>query len=193
MGRNKNFIEEEALDKAIEVFQIQGFRATSPEELVKVMGLSRSSMYATFGDKQGLLLKALHRYRQLTRDSLDKIMTETSGPIDGIEKIFDLSVAGCYHPGAPSGCFLVNSIIEFGPEDADALKIVKDSYDDCRNALLHFITLGQKNKALSKKLDADTMADYLMNTISGMVVSAKAGLDESACRRVVQQTLSVFQ
>jgi TetR/AcrR family transcriptional repressor of nem operon len=192
MGRNKNFIEEEALDKAIEVFQTQGFRATSPEELVKVMGLSRSSMYATFGDKQGLLLKALHRYRQLTGNSLDKIMAETTDPIDGIEKVFDLSVAGCYHPGAPSGCFLVNSIIEFGPEDADALKIVKDSYDDCRNALLHFIKLGQKNKAF-KKLDAETMADYLLNTISGMVVSAKAGLDESACRRVVQQTLSVFK
>jgi TetR/AcrR family transcriptional repressor of nem operon len=144
MGRNKNFIEEETLDKAIVLFQLQGYRSTTPEDLVNFLGLSRSSLYATFGDKRELLIKALKRYRQLTGDALKKIMEEHTEPIKGIEKIFDVSIEGCYHPGMPSGCFLVNSIIEFGPEDNDALAIVQDSYQDCRNALLYFIRLSEK-------------------------------------------------
>lgn len=193
MGRNKNFIEDETLDKAIVLFQLQGFRTTSPQELVKFLGLSRSSIYATFGDKRGLLIKALNRYRQLTKDSLEKIIEDNKDPVKGIEKIFDVSVAGCYHPGMPSGCFMVNSIIEFGPEDSDALQIVRDSYADCRNALLYFIKLAKKNVASFKELNVETTTDYLMNTISGIVVSAKAGLDEPACRRLVKQTLSIFK
>jgi TetR/AcrR family transcriptional repressor of nem operon len=193
MGRTKNFIEEETLDKAIELFQLQGYRTTSPEELVKFLGISRSSMYATFGDKRGLLIKALNRYRQLTADSLEKITAESKGPVDGIERIFDISVEGCYHPGVPSGCFLVNSIIEFGPEDGEALQIIKDSYEDCRSALLHFVKMGKKNTPAFKNLNVQTTTDYLMNAITGIVVSAKVGMDELACRRLVKQTLSVLK
>ncbi|MET0634377.1 MAG: TetR/AcrR family transcriptional regulator [Chitinophagaceae bacterium] len=193
MGRNKNFIEDQVLDKAIELFQLQGYRTTTPEELVEYLGISRSSIYATFGDKRGLLVKALNRYRQLTRDSLKKIVKENTNPINGIEKIFELSVAGCFHPGMPSGCFMVNSIIEFGPEDGETLQIVRESYEDCRNALFHFVRMAKKNKASLKKLDASITTNYLMNTISGIVVSAKVGMDEQACRRLVAQTLSVFK
>ncbi|WP_426669805.1 TetR/AcrR family transcriptional regulator [Mucilaginibacter sp. McL0603] len=193
MGRIKNFIEEETLDKAIELFQLQGYRTTSPEEIVKFLGISRSSLYATFGDKRGLLLKALNRYRKLTADSLEKITLESKDGVEGIERIFDISVTGCYHPGLPSGCFMVNSIIEFGPEDGDALQIVKDSYEDCRNALLHFVKMGKKSKPTFKKLNVETTTDYLINAISGMVVSAKVGMDEAACRRLAEQTLSVLK
>lgn len=192
MGRNKNFIEEETLDKAIVLFQLQGYRATSPEELVRHLGLSRSSLYATFGDKRELLIKALKRYRQLTGDALQQVIEAHTDPIKGIGKIFDISVEGCYHPGMPSGCFLINSIIEFGPEDNDALRIVRDSYQDCRNALLHFIRLSKKNQVSLRKPEMEIIADYLMNTISGMVVSAKAGMEEAACRRVVKKALSAL-
>jgi len=37
------------------------------------------------------------------------------------------------------------------------------------------------------------LVDYLLNTISGMVISAKAGMEENACRRMVEQTLSFLR
>lgn len=42
-------------------------------------------------------------------------------------------------------------------------------------------------------LDSHITADYLMNSISGIIVSAKAGMDEQACRLVLNKTLSVFR
>ncbi|MFP3594326.1 TetR/AcrR family transcriptional regulator [Chryseobacterium sp. SIMBA_038] len=190
MGRNKNFIEEEILDKAIVVFQERGFTATSPEELVKHLGLSRSSLYSTFGDKRALLIRSLNRYHELTGEALNKIKIDNIDPTQGIEQVFELAIQGCYHPGKPNGCFLVNSIIEFSPEDNGPLEIVQESYRECRDALVHFIEI-RKNTSLSfKNIDVEITADYLINAISGMVVSAKAGMDEKACRLMVKKTLS---
>jgi TetR/AcrR family transcriptional repressor of nem operon len=192
MGRNKNFIEEEILDKAIVVFQERGYTATSPEELVKHLGLSRSSLYSTFGDKRALLIRSLNRYHELTREALNKIKKDNTDSVQGIEQVFEMAIQGCYHPGKPSGCFLVNSIIEFNPVDNGPLQIVRESYQECRDALVHFINIGKNSISSFKNMDTEVTADYLMNAISGMVVSAKAGMDEKACRLMVKKTLSLF-
>ncbi|MDJ1506545.1 TetR/AcrR family transcriptional regulator [Xanthocytophaga agilis] len=190
MGRNKNFVEEDILDKVIILFQKQGYNSTSPEQLVSFLGLSRSSIYSTFGDKRELLIKALQRYRQITKASLDKIIKESNDPLSGIWQIFNMSVDGCYHPENPSGCFLVNSIVEFGSEDSEARQILNDSYTDCRDALCHFLQLTNRNMSNGS---LQILADYLINAICGIVISAKAGMNEKQCRNVVEMTLSVLK
>src|SRR5260370_8933136 len=62
MARPKEFKEGEALRKAVSLFCQQGFAATSTDELMRVMGIGRQSMYDTFGDKRALFLKALEMY-----------------------------------------------------------------------------------------------------------------------------------
>ncbi|CAM3441730.1 TetR/AcrR family transcriptional regulator [Sphingobacterium prati] len=193
MGRKKNFIEEDILDRSIVLFQQLGYHATSPEELVNHLKISRSSLYATFGDKRGLLIRALHRYSKLTTDALEQIRRNAKNPRDGISKIFDLAVKGCYHPGMPNGCFLVNSIIEFGPHDEQALQIIQQSYNDSRYAIFHFLEMLKNSSPSHSDLDVETITDYLVNTMSGMVVSTKAGMDEEACRKMIEQTLSILK
>ncbi len=52
------------LSKAMEVFWRRGYEAASLAELLQNMGISRKSMYDTFGNKQALFLKALEHYAQ---------------------------------------------------------------------------------------------------------------------------------
>jgi len=51
MARPKAFIEEQALDAAINVFREHGFEGTSAEMLVRALKIGRQSLYDTFGDK----------------------------------------------------------------------------------------------------------------------------------------------
>lgn len=189
MARNRNFDEQEILDKAIELFKVRGYRGTTPEELVNTLNISRSSLYNTFGDKHSLLLKALHRYHEKTVVSLQEIIANTHEPLTGIRLIFKLSIEGTYPGGMPQGCFLINSIIEFGPDEPAAVEIVKKSIDATRRALLHFVAHGKKTGQFSDSLDAETMADYLQNCINGIVVSAKAGMSQAACERMAESAL----
>jgi TetR/AcrR family transcriptional repressor of nem operon len=192
MGRNKNFIQEEVLDKAIEIFKLKGFRGTSPEELVNYLGISRSSLYSTFGDKNSLLMMCLKRYKDLTKNSLEEIISSKKDPVESINEIFELSVKGCYNDTS-KGCFLVNSTIEFASQDGNALEIVKQSFNDTRNTLLHFIQLGQQNNTISQQLIAEEMADHLQNAISGMIISSKAGMEEESCRKVIANALRILK
>lgn len=193
MGRKKNFIEEDILDRSIVLFQQLGYHATSPEELVNHLKISRSSLYATFGDKRGLLIRALQHYSKLTNDALEQIKHSAQNPKEGIDQIFDLAVKGCYQPGMPNGCFLVNSIIEFGPHDEQALQIIKQSYNDSRDAISHFLEMLKISSPSHSALDIETVTDYLVNTMSGMVVSTKAGMHETACRKMIEHTLSILK
>ncbi len=62
MGRPREFDPEKALDQALEVFWRQGYEGASVTELTHAMGINPPSLYAAFGNKEGLFRKALGRY-----------------------------------------------------------------------------------------------------------------------------------
>ena len=62
MARPREFDADIALDRALELFWSKGYEASSLDELCDATGLSRSSLYATFGSKRNLLLRTVDRY-----------------------------------------------------------------------------------------------------------------------------------
>ncbi len=70
MARPKAFNEEEALAAAMEVFWRNGYERASLDVLLQGMGISKQSLYDTFGDKRALYLKALAHYREQTLTSM---------------------------------------------------------------------------------------------------------------------------
>ena len=65
MARTKDFDENEVLTKAMHLFWSKGYNATSMEDLVSGLGISRSSLYDTYTDKHTLFIKALENYQQI--------------------------------------------------------------------------------------------------------------------------------
>ena len=63
MARIKEFDENEVLERAKLLFWKQGFHATSIQNLVDHLGISRGSIYDTFGGKNELYEKALKVYK----------------------------------------------------------------------------------------------------------------------------------
>src|ERR1700754_4407625 len=63
MARTKEFDENEVLSKAVDLFWLKGYNATSMQDLVDGLGISRSSLYDTYGDKHTLFIKALESYQ----------------------------------------------------------------------------------------------------------------------------------
>ncbi len=79
MPRTKEFDPEAALQTALELFWRRGFVATSTADLVEHLGIGRASIYATFGNKHELYLKALQRYQEQLPDLLREL--SQPGPV----------------------------------------------------------------------------------------------------------------
>jgi AcrR family transcriptional regulator len=80
MPRPKEFDRETVLDLAIQVFASHGFVGASTEALLQAMGISRQSMYDTFGDKHQLFVRALERYNERSVSLvLDSIAASAGG------------------------------------------------------------------------------------------------------------------
>ncbi|WP_428641515.1 TetR/AcrR family transcriptional regulator [Roseibium sp.] len=111
-GRPRNFDEAAALEAAMNVFWQKGFEATSLDDLTKAMGLSRSSFYGAFGDKQSLFLRAVQHYSNNGIRTLRQVAQTAGGDAIGamMEAISDPK-------GGTKGCLLVNCITELAPHD----------------------------------------------------------------------------
>ena len=56
MGRPIEFDQDEALERALQVFWRHGYEGTSLDALCEAMQIGRQSLYNTFGDKRALFL-----------------------------------------------------------------------------------------------------------------------------------------
>src|SRR6202023_2269994 len=121
MARPREFDVDIALDRAMEVFWSKGYEATSLDDLCEVTGLSRSSLYATFGSKRNLLLRSVDRYVEQRTPRIAAVLAQPLPIRDAfaalLREFIDQIVAG---PGR-RGCFLGNCAAELPRGDRTAL------------------------------------------------------------------------
>ena len=72
-GRPRAYRPELALAQARDAFWRDGFAATSLDDLSAATGMNRPSLYAAFGDKQALYVKAYASYRAEVRETFRPI------------------------------------------------------------------------------------------------------------------------
>ncbi|MGP3964718.1 TetR/AcrR family transcriptional regulator [Nonomuraea sp. 3N208] len=91
----KHFDPDVALDQVVRLFWERGADTTGINDVVAVTGLSRSSLYATFGGKQQLYAAALRHYlERQSRPVFDALATDGRG-LPAIAAFFDRLVRSC--------------------------------------------------------------------------------------------------
>lgn len=180
MGRPREFDVESALDRAMQVFWAKGYEATSLDDLCEATGLSRSSLYGTFGDKRQLLLRSLDYY--IDRGN-SRVAAAMSRPVPvrealaGLLRDFvDTIVAG---PGR-RGCFVGNCAAELARHDRQAMVRVRRAL--ARNDAIFCEALGRakSNGELSEKADPEALARFLTTALQGLRLVGKANPDRAA-------------
>jgi TetR/AcrR family transcriptional regulator, transcriptional repressor for nem operon len=124
MARPRTFDEAEVLEGAVAIFRERGYEGTSIPRLTKGLGICRQSLYAAFGDKRGLYLRALERWGEREVSAkLELLEREEESPLESLRTLIRGFAA--YATTCPNeGCFTVTALVETR-DDPEALEVVE--------------------------------------------------------------------
>lgn len=190
MARPRTFVEETAVDAAMRAFWTNGYEGTSTQDLCAATGLGRSSIYNTFDSKRDLFDKSLARYIELkTLAALEMLASDQ--PVR--EKLHTLLWWAVDPDQAdPVGCLVVNSMVELGPHDAAAADRLRRDQEVRQAALVAAIEAGQRTGEIAADKDAESLARFVVATITGMRVLARGGADRAALESIATTALTAI-
>ncbi|MFI7386391.1 TetR/AcrR family transcriptional regulator [Streptomyces sp. NPDC049813] len=193
MARTKEFDPEAALQSALELFWQRGYEATSVADLVEHLGIGRASLYATFGTKHELYLKALDRYTE-TRDP--RLLAELSQPgpaLPAVRAVVRRFAAEASSPTARlSGCLVTNTAAELAPHDAAAARRVERSWEQVETPLHSALVRAQAQGELPADRDPRALARMLLVLLQGVRVVGKASDEPGRVRDAAEQALALL-
>jgi TetR/AcrR family transcriptional repressor of nem operon len=193
VARTKEFDPEAALQSALELFWQRGYEATSMADLVDHLGIGRASIYATFGNKHELYLKALDRYNE-NRDS--GLLHELSQPGPGLPAVRTIVRRFAAEANADDrrakGCFVTNTAAELGPHDPAAARRVEASWDHVETLLRSALVRAQAQGELGADRDPRALARMLLVLMQGLRVVGKASDDPGRVRDAAEQALTLL-
>lgn len=187
MGRSKEFIVEEAVEKACDLFWARGYEATSLSELTEGMHIQRPSLYSTFGSKAELFQQALLHYQRKSLQQVEALLAAGSDPLDSLRQLLLSAVPdeGAEH----RGCFCVNVAVELGPHDPQIAQLLEAHFERVRGMLGRVIAAGQAQGILTMDLSPREAGGYLLTCVNGLHVAAKTTTDTALLRRHAERML----
>ena len=192
MARTKDFDENEVLTRAMNIFWSRGYNATSMEDLVCGLGISRSSLYGTYTDKHTLYIKALENYQQIGGAKIQEIVNTPASAKETIKKLIEHATYGATDGEKRVGCFMVNAEVEVAAFDKTVNNLVCKKDQQLEDVFFQVIQKGKKNGEIKNKQDARVLARFISNSIKGMQVSTKSTTDLSAFDDIIAITVSIL-
>ena len=169
----------------MEAFWAMGYEACSMQDLLRVTGLSKSSLYHTFGSKRELYQRCLRRYRTTSAEHLQLHLDTSSSTRDFIVKTLTAAADEAGSGNAPRGCFVMNTAAEFAQTDSEVAKLVEESLSRIRTVYLEALRRGQESGEITRDRSAEELSNYLVTSMGGLRTMVKAGMDAGTVRSVV--------
>ncbi|MBH5386554.1 TetR/AcrR family transcriptional regulator [Bradyrhizobium diversitatis] len=192
MGRPREFDAEMALDQAMEVFWRHGYEGATIAQLTEAMGINPPSLYACFGNKEGLLKAALDRYTKLRNIWMEEVVAAPTAR--AVAKRMLMGIADKQtDPANPPGCLLVQGGIACGtgsenvPFELAARRAQNE--DQLRDRFIRAKAEGD----LKPTSDPAALARYVSAVSVGMGVMASSGADREALRQVADVAVQAVE
>lgn len=173
MPRTKEFDPDAALHTALELFWRQGYEATSMQDLVDHVGVNRASLYATYGSKHDLYLRALDRYCELRDTAMLTALNRPGPALDAVRDFIRSYAVESHADPDHKGCLVTNTATELLPRDAKAARRVDLALGELEAALAGALTRAQQEGSLAADKNPRALARFLVTFVQGVRVVGK--------------------
>lgn len=192
MGRPREFDAETALDQAMEVFWRHGYEGATIAQLTEAMGINPPSLYACFGNKEGLLKAALDRYTMLRSAWMEEVLAAPTAR-EVAERMLMGIADKQTDPANPPGCLLVQGGIACGTGSENVPFELAARRAQNEEQLRDRFIRAKAEGDLKPTSDPAALARYVFAVSVGMGVMASSGANREALRQVAAVAIDAFE
>ena len=166
MPKVEMFDRSEVMKKAINLFWIKGFEATSLNDLTRELGIGKGSFYNSFGSKRELFDSCLAVYREGGISVIEQILTSESDPILGIRKFLNFQTENLLIDPYAKGCLIANTSAEMA-HDQEIASFLTENNQIMKSKIVEYLSEG----SLSKQ--AEAISDAILIYTTGVSIISK--------------------
>lgn len=170
------------------VFWEHGYDGVSLTDLTRAMGITKTSMYAAFGNKEDLFRKALERYAEGPGSYTARAAHEATAR-EVAAAYLNGSVQTSTQPDRPAGCLAVQGFVAAGHLGDNACEALTGWREGNRAHLRDRLRRAMDEGDLPADADPDALARYLMTLANGIAVQAAAGATRDELQDVADTAL----
>lgn len=183
MSGKPQFDDRAVITAAMEVFWRHGYAASSIDELTMAMGLSRSSMYKRFRDKDGLFQEVLSTYAQRVLKRMNAVHGGTKR--QQLEALFHEFLPRD-KTARPAGCMLARSCAEMADLPPASQAVAREGLMGQRAILSRILREAVASGELAPASDIDGLSWHFLGVLHATMNLPQAGATSGELRRVVE-------
>jgi TetR/AcrR family transcriptional repressor of nem operon len=172
-GRPRSFDVDAAVERAMDVFWSRGYHATALPDLLRATRLSRGSLYAAFGDKHSLFLRALDRYIADAMARMDGELASPREPVEGLRAYLAGYVERTSGAKGRRGCLLVATAMELAGQDAEVGRRVAGFFKAMEGRVADALSRAETAGKLADRVEPLSAARILVCFVEGLRVTGK--------------------
>lgn len=175
-GRPRAYDPAVALQRALETFWEGGYSGTSLDDLAAATGMNRPSLYAGFGDKRAIYLKALEHYWERNLTAMGRTLSPERPLREAVQRVFEGALAIYYSgDGRPRGCFAFGTAtteLVADPLIRAAFNRGTSALDECWATRFR---IARETGELAADADPETLAGLASAVLSRLAMRARGG------------------
>jgi AcrR family transcriptional regulator len=176
-GRPRAYDPQTALQQALGVFWSTGYSGASLDSIAHAAGMNRPSLYAAFGDKHSLYIKALEQYWEFAAANMQEALEDNDLPLrEALIRFYEGQLSIYYSgEGQTRGCFVIGTAATEAVEDQGIREVLSDRLSRLDEQLQVRVRKAVESGELASDVDVGAVAVLISSLLHSISIRARAG------------------
>ena len=194
MARPREFDTAVVLDRAVELFWRNGYEATSISDLTDHLGIGRASLYACFGSKHGLYLRALQHYVEGHDSPIVEVLSRPGPVLPAVRAVLESAISDPpqTRQSGERGCLVTNASAECADGDTAVVRWLEVSWAELETVLTSALMRARADGETGADTAPRSLARMLVVLLQGLRVMDRCGSDQQRRRDAVDAAMAAL-
>ena len=184
--RNAEATKNSIITASANLFNTQGYKATSISDITKATGLTKGAIYRHFSSKADLEQQALRSLAKLMFTEIGISIKEAKTFQSKMEAIFSFFEEYMHTPLYKGGCPLMNAAIEVDDTNAVLRQQTYNMLAQLKASVSKLITNGIANGQVRKDVEPEYYATIIIATLEGAIMMSRLERTDSSILQAIR-------